>query len=163
MPGTLVVNGSPSHPSRSRTLAVHVLELLGGGDVLDLAELDPAVYVLDGVPNMNAREIDERALAFVRILLTARPRTPVLLVEDRTTANAAVLEGARRRHADNRAALRKVYEQLVADKAAGVHYLAGDALIGGDGEATVDGSHPTDLGFLREADAFQKALLPLLP
>jgi hypothetical protein len=128
-----------------------------------LAELDPAVYVLDCVPNMNARDIDERANAFVRILLKARPRTPVLLAEDRTTANAAVLEGPRQRHAANRAALRNVYEQLVADKAGGVHYLTGDTLIGNDGEATVDGSHPTDLGFMREADAFQKALLPLLP
>lgn len=41
----LAVNGSPSHPSRSRTLAVHVLDLLGGGDVLDLAELDPAALL----------------------------------------------------------------------------------------------------------------------
>ena len=38
----VAVNGSPSHPSRSRTLAVHVLDLVGGGEVIDLADLDPA-------------------------------------------------------------------------------------------------------------------------
>src|SRR5438270_589506 len=67
------------------------------------------------------------------------------------------------RHAGSRAALRRVFEMLIADKAGGVHYLAGDKLLGGDGEATVDGSHPTDLGFVRQADAFMPALAALLP
>jgi hypothetical protein len=41
-------------------------------------------------------------------------------------------------------------------------YLKGDRLIGDDGEGTVDGSHPTDLGFMRQADAFAEALAPIL-
>ena len=46
-------------------------------------------------------------------------------------------------------------------KAAGVkklHYLAGDLLLGHDTEGTTDGSHPNDLGFLRQADAFEPVL-----
>ena len=31
-------------------------------------------------------------------------------------------------------------------------------LLGTDGEATVDGTHPTDLGFLRMADAIEPVL-----
>lgn len=51
----LVVNGSPSHPSRSRTLALHVLDRLGGGDVLDLADLDPgALLALRSDPGVDA-------------------------------------------------------------------------------------------------------------
>jgi hypothetical protein len=34
--------------------------------------------------------------------------------------------------------------------------------LGEDGEDTVDGSHPTDLGFLRQAEAFRNGLEPLL-
>ena len=41
-------------------------------------------------------------------------------------------------------------------------YLPGDRLIGDDGEGTIDGSHPTDLGFMRQAEAFAEALKPLL-
>ncbi|HVN78895.1 MAG TPA: SGNH/GDSL hydrolase family protein [Terriglobia bacterium] len=37
-------------------------------------------------------------------------------------------------------------------------YLQGDRLLGQDGEATVDGTHPTDLGFLRMADAMEPTL-----
>ncbi len=128
-----------------------------------LAELDPAVYVIDCLPNMSAAQVRERAEPFVRTLLRAHPKTPVLLVEDPTYTNAFALEGRRRRLAANRAALRAVYDKLIADKAGGVHYLTGDALFGDDGEATVDGTHPTDLGFLRQADAFTKALTPLTP
>jgi hypothetical protein len=40
--------------------------------------------------------------------------------------------------------------------------LVSKYLLGDDGEGTVDTSHPTDLGFLRQAAAFQSALEPLL-
>ena len=57
---------------------------------------------------------------------------------------------------------RPAYDRLVADGVEGLHYLPGDPQLGDDGEGTVDGSHPTDLGFLRMADAFAPALAPLL-
>ena len=41
--------------------------------------------------------------------------------------------------------------------------LSGEDLLGDDGEGTVDSSHPTDLGFVRQADAFEKALKPFFP
>lgn len=128
-----------------------------------LGELDPALYVLDCLPNMTPQQVAERTEPFVRALFKARPKTPVLLVEDRTMANAFAHESVRRQHAARRAALRAAYDKLIADKAGGVHYLAGDNLIGDDTEATVDGSHPTDLGFVRQAEVFAKAIAPLLP
>jgi hypothetical protein len=44
-----------------------------------------------------------------------------------------------------------------------LHYLAAENLLGDDGEATVDSSHPTDLGFMRQAAAFQAGLEKILP
>jgi hypothetical protein len=128
-----------------------------------LAELDPAVYVLDCLPNMTAKQIEERAEPFIRTLLKSRPKTPILLVEDRSYANATELASPRRRNETSRMTLKKVYDRLIADKAGGIHYLSGDNLLGDDGEATVDSSHPTDLGFMRQAEAFLPALTPLLP
>jgi hypothetical protein len=127
-----------------------------------LAELDPAVYVLDCLPNMNAAMVAERVDPFVRTLLRAHPKTPIVLVEDRTYANATLLPDPREHNRTNREALKKVYDRLIADKAGGVHYIKGDTLLGDDTEATVDSSHPTDLGFVRQADAFQKVIEPLL-
>ena len=37
-----------------------------------------------------------------------------------------------------------------------------EAQLGEDGEDAVDGSHPTDLGFLRQAEALVEILAPIL-
>ena len=126
------------------------------------AELDPAVYVLDCLPNMTAADVTERLEPFVRTLRQADPATPILLVEDRTYASAHILPGTRASNATNRAAHRAAYERLLAAGVTGLHYLAGEDLLGDDDEATVDGSHPTDLGFVRQAAVMETALRPLL-
>jgi hypothetical protein len=127
-----------------------------------LGEIDAAVYVLDCLPNLDGKRVTERTGPFVTALRKARPETPILLVEDRTYANAVLLAGQRQHNADSRAALKQAYEALTAAGVKNLHYLPGDKLLGDDGEGTVDGSHPTDLGFLRQADVFAAALAPLL-
>lgn len=127
-----------------------------------LGEVDAAVFVLDCLPNLTAAQVAERTEPFVKSLRKAKPNTPILLVEDRTYANAPVLPAVAKRNAESRAALKKAYDALVAAGDKNLHYLAGDKLLGDDGEGTVDGSHPTDLGFARQADAFAEPLAPLL-
>ncbi|MES2793619.1 MAG: SGNH/GDSL hydrolase family protein [Planctomycetota bacterium] len=127
-----------------------------------LAEIDPAVYVLDCLPNMDAAAVTERVIPFVKKLRAAHPDTPILLVEDRTYTNSFLISGSFERNRTNRAALEKAYQTLQTEGVKHLAYLHGDKLLGADGEDTVDGSHPTDLGFLRHADAFQPALSSLL-
>ncbi len=127
-----------------------------------VAELDAAVFVLDCLPNMTAKDINERAEACVKTLRTAHPKTPILLVEDRNYADNFLNASRRERNETNHAAMQAVYAGLKRDKVPGLHYLKADHLLGDDGEATIDGSHPTDLGFLRQATAFQKALRKIL-
>lgn len=139
----------------------------------ELAELvgdvDAAVYVIDCLPNMSAQMVTERAAEFLRALRAKRPGTPVLLVEDRTFTNATFREGTRRAHAERRAAFRAAYEEVRAAEAASddapsapMAYLEGDLLLGLDGDGAVDASHPNDLGFFRQADAFEPYLRELL-
>lgn len=127
-----------------------------------LAELDPSVFVLDCLPNLGAAEVAERTEPFVRRLRAAHPATPIVLVEDRFYADS-ILNTDHRQHNDkNHAALRAAYLRLKKAGVKNLHYLRADDLLGADGEDTVDGSHPTDLGFVRHADAFAKVLKPLL-
>jgi hypothetical protein len=58
--------------------------------------------------------------------------------------------------------LRESFAALTAEKVAQVYYLEGANLLGDDGEGTVDGSHPTDLGFTRQAAEFERVLRPVL-
>jgi hypothetical protein len=123
-----------------------------------MAELDPCAYVLDCLPNLGPAEVAQRTEPFVRTLRKSRPRAPIVLVEDRSWTNAALLPAHREHHAANRAELRAAFDRLRAAGVEGLHCAPGDPLLGEDGEATVDGSHPTDLGFLRMADALEPVL-----
>lgn len=124
-----------------------------------IAEIDAALYVVDCLPNMDAALVTERALPFITELRSRRPAVPVLLVEDRTYANAWARPAMQERHRTSRAALSAAYR--TADDP-GVHYLTGAVLLGADGEDTVDGSHPTDLGFRRMSDVLAPVISDLL-
>lgn len=127
-----------------------------------LAELDPAVYVIECLPNMGAKEVAERTEPLVQTLRKARPKTPILLVEDPTYAHAFLLPNVQKVSSECRGEFRKAYEALTKAGVTDLHYLLGDKLYGDDGEATVDGVHATDLGYQRLADGLQPALTAIL-
>jgi hypothetical protein len=128
-----------------------------------LAELDPSVYVIDCLPNMVADEIKERAEPLVHKLRAAHPLTPIILVEDRTLQNAFLVAGQMEYyHLKDRAELKTVFDRLQKDGVKNLFYIPGDDLFGKDGEGSVDGSHPSDLGFMRQSEIFEKVLAPLL-
>jgi hypothetical protein len=174
--GTSITHGASAsragmcHPALiGRTFNREVINLgfSGNGrmepDVCKLvAELDPAVFVLDCLPNMNAAQVRERVVPGVKILRAAHPETPILLVEDRNYANDWLIKSRRESNDANHAALRESYETLQQEKVKHIHYLKADDLLGNDDEATIDSSHPTDLGFVRQAAEFERVLRPLL-
>ena len=127
-----------------------------------LAELEPAAYSLDCLPNMTASEVTERVEPFVGTLRKAHPKTPILLVEDRSYTDSFLIAFKRQRNLESRAALRAAYERLLAAGTQELYYLPGEDLLGDDGEATVDSSHPTDLGFMRQAGVFLPVLEKML-
>lgn len=127
-----------------------------------MSEIDAAIYVIDCLPNLNHVEVTQRVEPLVTILRQTRQETPILLVEGRTYADAFLVEGNAQRNKSNRAALREAYQRMQSAGISGLHYLEGNSLLGQDGEDTVDGSHPTDLGFVRQADTFEVALRQIL-
>lgn len=117
-----------------------------------LAELDPAVFVLDPLPNLTVEQVGERLPRFIAILRAARPLTPIILVGNVTylqqTAFGRTPSDCARKNA-------VLYELFAAHSASdpALHLVRGEDLLGADGEGTVDGVHPTDLGFTRLAAA----------
>ena len=119
-----------------------------------LAELDPSVYVLDCLWNMSADLVSTRIEPFVKTLRAARPDTPIVLAEDCSVRNVCPTEKGR--------ILRTIHQKLTAEGVKNLHFLSNEGMLGDDTEATVDGCHPNDLGMMRQADVFAKALAPLL-
>lgn len=126
-----------------------------------LSELDPAVYVLDCLPNLGSTEVKERTEPFVKILRRAHPATPIVLVEDRSMGDAWLVTGRAGHHQSCRTELKAAFDRLKQDGVPALYYIPGEHLVGDDGEGLVDGSHPNDLGFMRQAAVFQKTLEPL--
>jgi hypothetical protein len=127
-----------------------------------LAELDPAAYVIDALPNMYHEPVIERTLNLVRTLRKAHPATPIVLVDAVITQTSRGLGHDITQEQPINAEYRAAYEELLADGVPGLTYLKGAALLGDDGEGTVDGIHPTDLGFSRMAKTIGATLARLL-
>lgn len=127
-----------------------------------LAELDAGVYVIDCLPNMTPGQVAQRTQPLVRQLRAARKDTPILLIEDRSFTNAWFDQKRHAEHLQRRKALRDAFDALRNDGVKQLHYLEGDKLLGTDSEGATDGSHPSDLGMMRQAEAVTAALRPLL-
>ena len=125
-------------------------------------ELNPAAFVLDCLPNMGPDLITERTAPLVRLLRQTHPETPIVLVENIEYQAAAALPASRRAYQSKNVALKEAYEQLLAEGITGLTYVEGEPLFGNDGEATVDGTHATDLGFLRLAEGLTPVLAGIL-
>ncbi|MBI3946568.1 MAG: SGNH/GDSL hydrolase family protein [Armatimonadetes bacterium] len=170
--GTSIVQGACAsrpgmpHPAiLGRRLDLPIINLgFSGNGLMEpevaalLAELDACAYVIDCLPNADALQVAERTEPLVFTLRKAHSGTPIVLVEDRTYANARFITARRERNESNRRAYRAAYGRLVAGGVKRLWYVPGEPLWGDDGEASVDGVHPTDLGFARMADALEPVL-----
>jgi len=123
-----------------------------------LTELNAAAYVIDCLPNMGADEVTAKTVPLVQQLRAAHPQTPIVLVEDRSYSGSWLITSQRERNESSRKALRQQYQRLIDASVSGLHYLEGESLLGDDRDDTTDGSHPSDLGFQRHADAFEPVL-----
>jgi GDSL-like Lipase/Acylhydrolase family/N-terminus of Esterase_SGNH_hydro-type len=125
-------------------------------------EIDAAVYVIDCLPNLRPQEVKERTIPLVKKIREKHPDTPILLVEDRNYPNGFLIESPRIRNLNSQKNLKIAYDQLISEGAKNLYYLEGIKLLGEDGDDTVDNSHPNDLGFYRQANAFEEVLRPIL-
>lgn len=171
--GTSIAHGcSASRPGMAytailgRRLGITVVNLgfSGNGrmepELADLlAEIDAAAYVLDCLPNMSDAQITERTEPFVRRLRAARPDIPVILVDGRPHTNAWLKPD---NHGQRNKLYRAAYDRLTADGFTRLSFVDGLSLFGDDGEGAVDGSHPTDIGMMRQADILTPVLRAVL-
>ncbi|MBR3562330.1 MAG: SGNH/GDSL hydrolase family protein [Bacteroidales bacterium] len=133
----------------------------------EIAELmarveNPAVFVLDNVPNDTPELILERGEAFVKILRDAHPAVPIVFVEMAHYSHDFVSSESYTDVEARNAAQHTIYERVKAAGDKNLYYVSGKDLNGSDGEATVDYVHTTDLGQLRYAQVLYPILKGLI-
>lgn len=127
-----------------------------------LGRLRASLFVVDCLPNNGPEELETRLPVFLRILRGARPQIPILLVEDRQFGGARFQpERSPYRMAKN-LVLARVVDGLRAEGVTGLHVATHPDWFGEDGDGTLDGSHPNDLGAWRMATALLPALHSVL-
>jgi lysophospholipase L1-like esterase len=127
-----------------------------------IGELEVAAYVIDCGPNMTTEMITERTEPLIRTIRAAQPKTPIVLVENIRYQHGWFIESTRNAYQNKNAQLKAAFERLQKRGVRNLYYIPCDDLLGHDGEATVDGTHATDLGFMRMADVIAPELEKIL-
>ena len=127
-----------------------------------LAELNPCLFIIDCLPNMEESSISKRTVPLVKKLREKHYNTPILLVEDRSFTNTLFFPSLKNNHQKSRIALKKAYSELNDLGIENLYYLDGKNLLGSDGEGATDGSHPNDLGMIRYANAYEPVIRSIL-
>ena len=129
-----------------------------GNALLDLeiadviAGVDASMFVLDFVPNATVEQMRERADKFYTTIRSKHPDTPVLFVEDPLFTHSPFDTRIAKEVKDKNETLNAFFRSLKQRGEKNIYFLASRDIIGHDGEATVDGIHFTDLGFMRYAE-----------
>lgn len=135
-----------------------------GNALLDLeiahlmASVDASMFVLDFVPNATVEQMKERADEFYFIIRRKHPDTPILFIEDPIFTHSPFDTRIAKEVKDKNETLNAIFQSLKQRGEKNIYFLSSRDIIGHDGEATVDGIHFTDLGFMRYAEV----LYPIL-
>lgn len=127
-----------------------------------LTRFDAAAFVMDYDYNApNAAHLEKTHWEFYRILREARPQMPILIMP---ACRNTIWEGKARELKQRRDVIRATYDRAVAAGDRKVWWLESSEIFRpyGGMECTVDGLHPTDLGFWAMANAIEPILRQML-
>ena len=133
--------------------------------VIDLLnETNAKLFVLDCQPNLVDKkvypgaDIENRIRTSVRSLQAKHPDVPILLVEHCCgVPEVGVDTTFFNRYTWSSELMNKTYEAMKKEGVKNIHLLTASD-IGFDSASTVDGTHPTDIGMMKYADAYEKAI-----
>ena len=121
---------------------------------------NPAVFVMDYVPNAKPERIEERGEKFFHIIRDKHPDVPVIFVEDPLFPHGIVDKAIAEEVRSKNAAQKALYEKLKKAGVKKIYYVPATRMTQSDD--FVDGVHLTDLGMTHYADLLAKTLKKVL-
>ena len=113
---------------------------------------DPIAYALDYEANVSPEQLRETLVPFIEILREKHEDVPIVVISRIPAARFVFSKAMRDEWNDDREFQRQTVAELKASGDKNITFVDGSKLLGDDfDECTVDGSHPTDLGFYRMA------------
>ncbi|MDR0333253.1 MAG: SGNH/GDSL hydrolase family protein [Dysgonamonadaceae bacterium] len=117
-----------------------------------IAEREVSLIILDFMPNVNVTQIEEKMEKFYDIIRQKQPDVTILFIENPIFPQGRFDLRMRNEVETKNAALHKAFAKLLCKGEQNTFLIPSAGMIGIDGEATVDGVHFTDLGFMRYAE-----------
>lgn len=128
-----------------------------------VSQIDPAIFILDCLPNLTptagftSEEIKEKIVYAVTTLRAKYPNTPILLTEHAGYSDGLVYEPRAEIYENLNGWLQESFGNLNEQGVTGIYTLTKDEM-GLGTDDFVDGTHPTDLGMAKYAEAYAKQL-----
>lgn len=125
---------------------------------------EPALLVLDYEANSGSVEdIAGTFPEFIRIIRSRHPEVPLLAVSNIEYASTRYNQELAQLHKNRRKIQMDTIQGLQEAGDSNLHFVDGYSLLGEDAsECTVDGVHPTDLGFYKMAKSLEPVLRSIL-
>jgi lysophospholipase L1-like esterase len=124
----------------------------------------PACLILDYEANCDSADSLGKTLPkFIEVYRNVHQRVPVLVVSRPPYAMERFDGELHKQRMEGKQLQRKIVEEFSKKGDSYIYFYDGEDLLGHNYEdCTVDGVHPTDLGFLRMAEKLEEALLDIL-
>lgn len=171
--GTSILQGaSASHPGLAgtnllgRMLDRVVINLGFSGNALldtEIAEYmasypTPGAYIIDNAPNGSAKLTLKKGEEFYRIIRKAHPDTPIFFVEMPRYPKVRYDELGAKNFTERRDAIDEVFNRLKKSGEKNIYLVKSDKMLLDDNIGTIEGTHFTDIGFQKWADAVYKVM-----
>jgi len=143
----------------SRMLDREIVNLgFSGNGQLDLeiaeamATIPASCFVIDCLPNVSVAQMNEKYARFLKIIREKHSETPIILVENILYPHMYFDQKVFVLINEKNDTLNRIFREQKSKGDKNIYLVKADDLIGNNQEATVDGVHLTDLGFLRLAE-----------
>lgn len=126
-----------------------------------IAETEADAYMFDAFSNPSAKEIRERLEPFIKTITEAHPDKPFIFLQTHMREDTLFDEKWLSFNLERRATVRELMPQM-AKKYKNVYFLDAENVTSDDYDGTIDGAHPSDLGFTQFINKYQKRVQKIL-
>jgi hypothetical protein len=160
--------GMPLPVQIERNTGLHIVSLgVSGNSTLQpvfadiLADSDADAFLFDAFSNPSAATIESRLFPFIERIQQSHPGKPLIFLQTiyRELGNFDLM--VRSQEENKRSTAARKMEEAMA-KYQHVYFVDVPNLTGTDHQTSADGTHPSDLGYFRWAQAIQPEILRIL-
>ena len=117
--------------------------------------------MFDAFSNPSAKEIRERLEPFIKTITEAHPDKPFIFLQTHMREDTLFDTNWLKFNLDRRATVRELMPQM-EKKYKNVYFLDAENVTSDDYDGTIDGAHPSDLGFTQFINKYQKRVQKIL-